>query len=62
MKRKYEEEIVANLERAETSIQAAKDLAVKNYGSALVPEFSSTSRAESDIFTDPRIQRVVRVG
>ena len=31
MKRKYEEEIAANLERAEASIRAAKDLAVGDY-------------------------------
>jgi uncharacterized protein (UPF0332 family) len=31
MKRKYEEEITANLERAETSIRAAKDLLAKDY-------------------------------
>jgi len=31
MQRKYEEEIAANLERAEASIQAAKDLAEGGY-------------------------------
>lgn len=31
MKRKYEEEIAANLERAKTSIRAAKELAVGDY-------------------------------
>ena len=31
MKRKYAEEITANLKRAEVSIQAAKDLAMRNY-------------------------------
>lgn len=31
MKRKYEEEIAANLERAEASFRAAKDLAVGGY-------------------------------
>ena len=31
MKRKYEEEMAANLERAEASIRAAKDLAVGGY-------------------------------
>ncbi len=44
----YEQEIAANLERAEQSIQAAKDLAVKGYH-----DFAA-SRALMQPFTEPQ--------